>query len=93
MVHVPGEVGYRFGARAADYIVCGQCGVYVGAVARIDGNLYATLNLNAFDQPLPELVGTPVSYENDTPETKAQRRLERWTPATISLDRSPIETR
>lgn len=92
VVEVPRDGGYRFASRAADYLVCGRCGVYIGAVARIDGTLYATLNLNAFDQPHPELMGTPVSYDDDTPETKAQRRRERWTPVITRIGRSPVQS-
>ena len=74
--------GYRFGTRVAEYLVCGDCGVYVGAIARIEDSLYATLNLNAFDEPHPHLSGVPVSYDGESSEAKSQRRLERWTPAT-----------
>ncbi len=30
-------IRYRFASKAADYILCGRCGVYIGAVAAIDG--------------------------------------------------------
>ncbi len=92
LLEAPRDAGYRFASRAADYLVCGQCGVYIGAIARIEGKLYATLNLNAFDQPHPELAGTPVSYDDDTPETKSRRRRERWTPATVRFGRPSVKT-
>jgi hypothetical protein len=74
---------YRFASRAADYLLCGRCGTYVGAVAQIDGSTYATLNLNAFDDPRPDLAAEPVSYDGESAEEKAERRHRRWTPARL----------
>jgi len=76
-------IRYRFAARTADYLICPRCGIYVGAMAELDGRPFVTLNLNAFDDPSPELKGEPVSYEGETPETKAARRRERWTPLVV----------
>ena len=76
-------IRYRFASKAADYLLCGTCGVYLGAVADIDGRTFATLNLNAFDDPRPDLVAAPVSYEGESAEAKALRRRARWTPARI----------
>ena len=69
-------IRYRFAAHAADYLICRRCGVYVGAATEE----LATLNLNAFEDPHPELAAEPVSYEGESPEEKAQRRRRRWTP-------------
>jgi hypothetical protein len=77
----PETVRYRFASKAADYLICGRCGVYAGALAEIDGQLYVTLNLNAFTDPRLELQGAPVSYEGEDAAGKAARRRERWTPA------------
>ncbi|HWT11833.1 MAG TPA: hypothetical protein VN231_03690 [Allosphingosinicella sp.] len=71
---------YRFAARAADYILCGCCGIYVGAVVEIGGRAYATLNLNAFDDPRPDIEAVAISYDGESPAAKAERRLKRWTP-------------
>ena len=75
---------YRFASRAADYLICGRCGVYVGAVAEIDGRTYATLNLNTFDDPRLDLVATPVSYDSESAGEKAERRRLKWTPASLA---------
>lgn len=76
-------IRYRFGANTADYLICPRCGIYVGATAELEGGLFATLNLNAFDEPCLELEAAPVSYEGESVEGKAARRRERWTPLTI----------
>ena len=76
-------VRYRFASKAADYVLCGRCGVYLGAVAEFEGGTFATLNLNAFDDPRPDLVAEPVSYEGESAAAKAARRRARWTPARV----------
>ena len=55
-----------------------------GAAAEVDGRVYATLNLNAFDDPRPELAATPVSYEGESagrkPSAAAATGLRRRSP-------------
>jgi hypothetical protein len=74
---------YRFASGSADYLLCGRCGIYAGALTQIGGALYATLNLNAFDEAHPELAAVPVSYDGESAEAKAARRRARWTPARL----------
>jgi hypothetical protein len=81
-------VRYRFASRSADYLICPRCGIYVGAVANIDGRELITLNLNAFDDPHADLAATPVDYDGEDAATKAERRRERWTPLRVRLNRS-----
>lgn len=79
----PGTQRYRFATETTDYLICGRCGVYVGAIAGIESRRFATLNLNAFDDPHLELAATPVSYDGESAAMKAARRRRRWTPANI----------
>lgn len=72
---------YRFGSKTTDFLICGRCGIYAGATAGIDGQLYVTLNLNAFDDPRLDLEAQPVSYDGEDAEAKANRRRQNWTPA------------
>jgi hypothetical protein len=73
-------IRYRFAMRAADYLLCPCCGVYVGAMAEFDGAAFVTLNLNAFDDPHPDLEVRPVSYDGESAAAKAERRRAGWTP-------------
>ena len=75
---------YRFATGTNDYLLCGRCGVYVGALAEVDGRLLATLNLNAFDDPRLDLAPEPVSYDGEHAAQKARRRRLRWTPARLA---------
>ena len=77
------QATYRFASRQAAYLVCPRCGVYLGATIAAEEGSFATLNLNAFDDPHPELAAAPVSYDGQSPAEKLERRKRLWTPATI----------
>ncbi len=73
---------YRFALRTADFLVCRQCGVYIGAVIDVDGTCYGIINTHALDAPPPEIaaVGT-ISYDDEDVNGRVNRREQRWTPA------------
>lgn len=77
---------YRFGAKAIDFLLCPRCGVYLGAMMEEEGAFRVTLNLNAFDDPRPELEAVPVSYDGQTPEERAERRRRQWTPLSFARE-------
>ena len=79
----PAAQRYRFGTRSSDFLICGRCGIYVGATADLGDGIYAVLNLNAFDDPRLELAGAPMIYDGESVGQRAARRRERWTPARI----------
>ncbi len=78
---------YRFGQHTADFLVCGNCGVYLGALfTDADGAAYATLNANTFAnaQALPDMAET-VHYDKESASEKNARRRVRWTPAGLRI--------
>jgi hypothetical protein len=76
---------YRFGQETADFVFCGRCGGYLGAVTEEGGQALMVLNLRAFD-PQPEglPVAQPMSYEGETTGDRNTRRAARWTPVESS---------
>jgi hypothetical protein len=80
----PEIIRYRFATRSADYLLCGRCGVYLGALTALGGALYVTLNLNAFDDPRLDIQARPVRYDGESAEAKAERRRRNWTPARLA---------
>lgn len=75
---------YRFGLRSADFLLCGNCGNYLGAAIGSDGQGHVTLNANCFDDAaLLTQQAQPVHYEQETAEQRLARRLARWTPALL----------
>ncbi len=77
-------IRYRFASRAADYLLCRRCGVYVGAMVEGAEGAIVTLNLNNFDDPHPEIEAVPVRYDGESATQRAASRRARWTPLTIA---------
>jgi hypothetical protein len=72
---------YRFGHHTADFVFCGRCGGYLGAVTEEGGQALIVLNLRAFDPPVEGLpAAQPMSYEGETTGDRFTRRASRWTP-------------
>jgi hypothetical protein len=78
---------YRFGLRTADFLVCRNCGVYVGAVYMDEeAATYAVLNLNTFDAP-GDFPRQPqaVDYGHESEAERRSRRKANWTPIQVSM--------
>ncbi|MCR5880436.1 GFA family protein [Phenylobacterium sp. J367] len=81
----PGAVTrYRFGQGNTDFLVCAECGVYVGATTETPEGLTAVINvrgvdLDGFDGRTPE----PMIYDDEAPAERLARRAARWTPAVV----------
>lgn len=74
---------YRFALRTADFLVCRQCGVYIGAVIDVGGASYGIINTHALDTAPPDIapVGA-ISYDDEDTDGRVSRREQRWTPVT-----------
>lgn len=72
---------YRFGGRSADYLICHECGVYVGARLETRRGRFGILNTRAL-RPIPAEFAEPVlmDYSDEPAEARQRRREERWTP-------------
>lgn len=81
-------IRYQFGHRAADFLVCGICGVYVAAVMDDDSGdsqgTFATMIVNTFDNHADFTNSAePVDYAGEDLTGRRQRRRDKWTPAEI----------
>ena len=83
-----GLTRYHFGLGVTDFFICRRCGVYVLALAELEGRHYAVINANTLGCR-GQLHGPiqPMDYGSDTKESRATRRRSRWTPVT-ALDMS-----
>jgi hypothetical protein len=75
---------YRFGSRTADYLVCRNCGVYIGAVCETAAGTRAVLNTNCLDDRAT-FAQDPVRPDHDGEATEARlaRRAANWMPAVL----------
>jgi hypothetical protein len=72
---------YRFASGATEFLLCRECGVYMGAriVAKSAG--FGVLNVRALEVVPADLpTAIPMDYSAETPGSKRARRATRWTP-------------
>ena len=72
---------YRFALRTADFLLCRNCGVYIGAVIEADSGRYGIINTHSLT-PVPANIAAiaPISYDGEDSSGRVSRREERWTP-------------
>lgn len=70
---------YAFGTKTADFHVCSKCGVAPVVTSRIDGHLYAVVNVNALEGVDPSLLQQAgISFDNESEEARLARRQRNW---------------
>jgi len=72
---------YRFALRTADFLLCRNCGVYIGAVIETASGRFGIVNTRSLT-PVPENIAAvaPISYDSEDTSERVSRREERWTP-------------
>ena len=74
---------YRFGLKTADFLLCGNCGVYIGAVLASAGSVFGIVNVHVLKVTPANLAATAaISYDAEDVAGRVARREERWTPVT-----------
>jgi len=76
---------YRFGTRSSEFLICGDCGVYVAALLTSSKGQFATLNINTMRASLNAPEAAPVSYDDESVEQRRSRREQRWTPVAEAI--------
>jgi hypothetical protein len=75
---------YRFALKTADFLVCAECGIYIGVLLESEGAQLVTLNAAGLDiDSFRERAAQPVSYESEGFEERVRRRLTAWMPAEV----------
>ncbi|QWP76236.1 hypothetical protein J5226_22030 [Lysobacter sp. K5869] len=70
---------YAFGTHTADFLVCATCGAVPAVVSRIEGRLYAVVNVNAFENLEPARIRrAPASLHGETESARLARRQRNW---------------
>jgi hypothetical protein len=72
---------YRFATGTAEFLLCRECGVYLGAQMSRDGARFGILNTLTLN-PIPPDLRSPeaMNYGGETAESRRVRRGARWTP-------------
>jgi hypothetical protein len=76
---------YRFGMKAADFLICRNCGVYIAAFMPdpTDDHAFATLMANVLNEQARFSQAAPADYAGEDETGRRQRRRQRWTPASL----------
>jgi catechol 2,3-dioxygenase-like lactoylglutathione lyase family enzyme len=70
---------YAFGTGTADFHICTRCGVVPVVTSRIDGNLYAVVNVNTFENVDASLLQhASATLDEETGGERLQRRKRNW---------------
>jgi hypothetical protein len=80
--HTPGALNrYRFALRTADFLVCRNCGTYVGAIFTSARGRFGIVNVTAM-KPLPVDLASPErkTYDAEDAAQRGARRERLWTP-------------
>jgi hypothetical protein len=76
---------YRFAQKTAQFMLCGDCGVFVAALTETTAGVRAVINARVLEGvALNYNAVTDVHFDDETPAQRAARRLRHWTPVRIS---------
>lgn len=83
--HVPAALGrYNFGYKAADFLICRNCGAYIGAMMRSGSQGFGIVNVRVLHSLLDRLPeAQPMVYEEEELDERLARRVSRWTPVDV----------
>jgi hypothetical protein len=72
---------YRFALKTADFLLCRECGVYIGALMEDGGRMWFTVNVNSFrERPGDDVAIVPHDFDGEDVAGRIARRKEKWTP-------------
>jgi hypothetical protein len=72
---------YRFGHKMTDFLLCRDCGAYIGATMQSGSAGFGIINVRILHElagQLPE--ATPMEYQTESAAERRARREKRWTP-------------
>jgi hypothetical protein len=76
---------YRFAQKTAQFMLCGECGVFVAALTDTAEGARAVINARVLDGiSLNFSKVTDVHFDDETPVHRAERRSRHWTPVRAS---------
>ena len=72
---------YRFGLKTADFLLCRQCGAYLGAMIETPAGRFGIVNTRVL-QPVPARLqpAEPATYDGEDAAGRIARRERRWAP-------------
>ncbi len=76
---------YRFSSGITEFLICRECGVYIGARLASTHGAFGIVNARAlFPIPAELPAPMPMDYGSESASDKRTRRTARWTPLTAA---------
>ncbi|WP_426749653.1 GFA family protein [Myxococcus sp. Y35] len=70
---------YSFGTQTAEFHTCSRCGIVPVVTSRIDGQLFAVVNVNAFEGVDPARIRRSAGvFDGEDTATRLARRKRNW---------------
>ena len=69
---------YRFAHGVTEFVMCSQCGIYVGAVISDGDQKFITLNMNLAGLDVSR--AEAVEYDGESAKSRLSRRCKKFTP-------------
>ena len=70
---------YRFGLQTADFLLCRNCGSYLGAMIESPAGRFGIVNTRLLQpQPADIPAPAPATYEGEDAASRIARRERRW---------------
>jgi hypothetical protein len=67
--------------KTADFLICRDCGVYIGALMEDGGKMWFTVNANSFrEKPPLDFPVVPHDFDGEDVPARIARRKAKWTP-------------
>jgi hypothetical protein len=72
---------YSFATKTAEFHICSRCGVVPLVTSRMEGRVYAVVNINTFDEiDRSMLRASPATFEGEDESARLERRRQNWIP-------------
>ena len=82
---------YRFGTATADFYICTHCGAVPFVTSAIDGNVYAVVNVNTFENvPREQLQQSASDFSGEDTQQRLARRERNWI-ATVRIEEADAD--
>lgn len=67
--------------RTADFLLCRECGVYIGAAIETDQGHFGIINTHSLAATPTDIAEVaPITYDSEDKQGRVGRREMRWTP-------------
>lgn len=77
---------YQFGTKSAHFYICKRCGIFPFVTSEVEGNTYAVVNVNTFDNVNHDnFIPADTDFEAEDVTDRLGRRTQTWI-STVTIE-------